>query len=972
MKKSVSICAYLWLAIAALGAGGSISTNKTFVVNTDNVLPPNETNFFAVNSNLLNQAVAPSVGGGGSGGGGGGTTYNFASPIYTNGSGQVALVNGGSLTNLQGAALVSPINQTNLPAVALTNQEANQIIFKNQLIVSSLPDNAGTALSVVGDLGGDNIAQFIDLYGYNDVVIDATGTLNTKAIAAQGLISGDGAGLTNLHGSQLVSRVNQTNLPSITLTNHNSTSAHFGGLLYADAGFYESAGNVSFTQSASDFFHIQGTGVAAGNAGKEEAADILGDDNNYDMDMLAGVVDGYAGYSWVLQSKGMILFTGERRPFTNISGLFPDGGTYTADPGDLQIAANPAIDEGNIQIILPTTGVFADPEQNDMSWTFPRDGAALGPAVFNRYWEIYNLSAPGGYSLSVCSADHMIFTNFGASTNIVIPGQTKAILTTFGTNIVAAFLPLSTNLQASQLTGTVAASHLPALSALSGTISMSQLPAAYGTALTNLANAIGAACTNLANGIGSAVTNSMAGMGSAITNWANATFQTISAITPADYTNNLGLWLDATQIPPTNGGSFYITNWVNLATGTSFVSNNACTYALSNSFFRGHPMVYLNGGAQTLCMNTTPGAGYSNSITIFCVKQHVTDTTSGALRMILSDNAEAWRYDGGNEIFNGFDFNATGLTPTRQTCCNPRLAGLEGTTNLVSVDFMRFDGTNIMIGDGLHYYTYLMPGTFPSAAERTSLPPIIVGGYGAVPSSFGFTGGVGEIRVYHEALSASNINTVATALFQKWSLPTNPAPFLIETGDSISAGYYAVPITSLITDQVPGPLATLNLGVNGNRMTNMIHSITNSEMTLFAPGQNITFLVWGGRNDFETDGMSALTVASNTLWYCSLLHNMGAHVVLNDALQSSQDQVAGGNAVRLLYNQLLYSGFPPCLDAVVPVSQFPPFSTGSSFTNVLSAGGWTQDGIHPLQGAQAVATSLDLAVFNRIGSFYHP
>src|ERR1700733_9394673 len=39
--------------------GQSISTNKTFMVGTNNVLPPNETNFFQVNSNLLGQVIVP-------------------------------------------------------------------------------------------------------------------------------------------------------------------------------------------------------------------------------------------------------------------------------------------------------------------------------------------------------------------------------------------------------------------------------------------------------------------------------------------------------------------------------------------------------------------------------------------------------------------------------------------------------------------------------------------------------------------------------------------------------------------------------------------------------------------------------------------------------------------------------------------------------------------------------------------------
>jgi hypothetical protein len=69
----LKICNYLEIAFFVFcglfckPAYCQIGTNKMLVVNTNNVLPPNETNFFAVNSNLLNQSVASSGGGGGGG-----------------------------------------------------------------------------------------------------------------------------------------------------------------------------------------------------------------------------------------------------------------------------------------------------------------------------------------------------------------------------------------------------------------------------------------------------------------------------------------------------------------------------------------------------------------------------------------------------------------------------------------------------------------------------------------------------------------------------------------------------------------------------------------------------------------------------------------------------------------------------------------------------------------------------------------
>ncbi len=47
------------IVLTTADARGQISSNKLFVLGTNNVLPPNETNFFNANSNLLNAAIAP-------------------------------------------------------------------------------------------------------------------------------------------------------------------------------------------------------------------------------------------------------------------------------------------------------------------------------------------------------------------------------------------------------------------------------------------------------------------------------------------------------------------------------------------------------------------------------------------------------------------------------------------------------------------------------------------------------------------------------------------------------------------------------------------------------------------------------------------------------------------------------------------------------------------------------------------------
>ena len=99
-----------------------------------------------------------------------------------------------------------------------------------------------------------------------------------------------------------------------------------------------------------------------------------------------------------------------------------------------------------------------------------RDGAALGPQYYNRWYAVYNLGSNTVNTLKVCTADHQSFTNFGV-TNITIPNMTEVILTTFGTNIVASFLPLSSNLT---VTGT-ALFHAPI------TVENGGLDASYGS-----------------------------------------------------------------------------------------------------------------------------------------------------------------------------------------------------------------------------------------------------------------------------------------------------------------------------------------------------------------------------------------------------------------------------------------------------------------------------------------------------------
>jgi len=57
--SKVNVLAVLSALSITACAGAGVSTNKTFMLETNNILPPNETNFFEVNLGLLGAAIAP-------------------------------------------------------------------------------------------------------------------------------------------------------------------------------------------------------------------------------------------------------------------------------------------------------------------------------------------------------------------------------------------------------------------------------------------------------------------------------------------------------------------------------------------------------------------------------------------------------------------------------------------------------------------------------------------------------------------------------------------------------------------------------------------------------------------------------------------------------------------------------------------------------------------------------------------------
>ena len=132
---------------------------------------------------------------------------------------------------------------------------------------------------------------------------------------------------------------------------------------------------------------------------------------------------------------------------------------------------NPTV---NAQETLPGLGSFAQVlpgtsgNTNWNPWTAGNatinGGHGQMPLAAALDWRIYNLGSNTANTLSVCASDHAWFTNLG-TTNLVLPNQMMAWLTTSGTNIVPALLPLSfcptynlvncTNVPAAQLSGTI-------------------------------------------------------------------------------------------------------------------------------------------------------------------------------------------------------------------------------------------------------------------------------------------------------------------------------------------------------------------------------------------------------------------------------------------------------------------------------------------------------------------------------------
>jgi hypothetical protein len=138
---------------------------------TNNALPPSVSNFFAVNSNLLNQAVKPSAGGGAGGG-----AFSFTPQFDYNAGGGTSIVAGVVITNLNNMGNL--FNSSN-SYVAKTNF-ASAVVVTNRLTFPEFGEQ-------IGDDGSGNLSIFtpfgdVNIGGSGFGAID--GTLNANLINA--------------------------------------------------------------------------------------------------------------------------------------------------------------------------------------------------------------------------------------------------------------------------------------------------------------------------------------------------------------------------------------------------------------------------------------------------------------------------------------------------------------------------------------------------------------------------------------------------------------------------------------------------------------------------------------------------------------------------------------------------------------------------------------------------------------------
>jgi hypothetical protein len=301
-----------------------VSTNKMLVVNTNNVLPPNETNFFAVNSNLLNQSVAAS---GGGGGGGGAWSGSIATGITNTGA--QGITNGGPLTNggpvvITGAGNSSPtlsLTGTGVAGQTATIQSVpSGLNLNGQVLVPAsgpvvIPQLTSDSSHFVSD-GNGNVTVNSIISGPNTSSTDSGFSRVAKATYATGNgTPGDVSG-TNI-AARFVGAINATNIDGGPISGVSATNVPLYGIPYA-----------SFTGAVTS-----SNGVIAPNNLLWWGADptMVNDSSvalqnwlNYGSASANAAAAGFTNFVHLTMPPGKFIFSNELS-FTNATGVVIEG-----------------------------------------------------------------------------------------------------------------------------------------------------------------------------------------------------------------------------------------------------------------------------------------------------------------------------------------------------------------------------------------------------------------------------------------------------------------------------------------------------------------------------------------------------------------------------------------------------------------------------------------------------------------------
>jgi hypothetical protein len=297
-----------------------VSTNKAFFLGTNNCLPPNETNFFAVNSNLLNASVASA------GGGGGGFTGNPSQ--FASAGGTSNIISGVALTNINAQGLSNSAWQ--VVAGSQTNSNTFRIYQGNFGDLMDWYGTGGSAaymdhLANFTTLGNVVAAEFRDNQGFSTDglgdVLAKVGTLSSNLYIAQTNFANYEVISNNLAASNITANASMTAATNITAG---------GAFIGLDTGLTNLAGQtILAAQTASN--QAQGAAIT-----------------NY---ALANFVHGQNGHGTNTQLQTPTTTNLTETATLSVSNLLaPDGNFFSLDggfeAGDNMLLTNVVIGQG--------------------------------------------------------------------------------------------------------------------------------------------------------------------------------------------------------------------------------------------------------------------------------------------------------------------------------------------------------------------------------------------------------------------------------------------------------------------------------------------------------------------------------------------------------------------------------------------------------------------------------------------------